>query len=118
MYVKNNIRNRKVQDIIAYLNENYMIAESQEKIAEHCTISKSYMCKLFKKEMGISVLEYITNLRITYACQLIKKTDLSITEIAIVCGFNSSQYFSSVFKHIKGKTPTEYRKEHCLDVLT
>lgn len=67
------------------------------------------MSELFKKEMGISMNEYINNVRIIHACSEIRLTKAPIGQIAENCGFTDQNYFTKVFKKITGNTPTKYR---------
>ena len=68
-----------------------------------------YYVKLFRDTIGASPLQYIQNLRIQYAVELLTDTDLSIAEIAIKCGFNSAMYLSRIFKKHMSISPAEYR---------
>lgn len=101
---------KKVNPIIEYINQNYATIESIEEIADACYINKSYMCRLFKKETDMTVVEYINHIRIHSACQMLTVSDKPLTEIALSCGFSSPAYFSSMFKSITKYTPSEFRK--------
>jgi len=101
----------KVNIIVKFINENYMTINSTDEIADACFINKSYMCRLFKKETGLTVFEYMNNVKINKACELMRNTDNSLTNIALQCGFSCSSYFSYAFKEIMKRTPSEYRKE-------
>ena len=71
----------------------------------------SYLAKIFKRDKGVTVTEWIRNHRINKACQLLETTDLTIQQIALSVGVENQLYFSKVFKKIKGVSPTEYRKK-------
>jgi AraC family L-rhamnose operon transcriptional activator RhaR/AraC family L-rhamnose operon regulatory protein RhaS len=60
---------------------------------------------------GIGINEYITYVRITNAEKILRETNLSVTQVADCCGYTDSNYFSTVFKHIKGIPPQRYRKQ-------
>lgn len=80
-----------------------------EKLAEELGISSRYLRKLFARQAGMSCTHYIIMLRIAKAKQLLWDSQYSITEIGLMCGFNSTQYFSRVFRKYTAMTPGEYR---------
>lgn len=82
-----------------------------EKLAKKLGISLYYMCHLFKKTTGITIVEYKNEAKITKAKYLLVSTNKKITEIAGECGFSNDSYFTKVFASLEGVTPTEYRKE-------
>lgn len=65
-----------------------------------------------KSYSGFSPINYLINIRITEAIKLLKKPDISLTDIALDTGFYSSQHFSTTFKKLTGYTPSEFRKNH------
>ena len=81
-----------------------------EHICKTFSISEGYLSRKFKAVSGIGLNQYITYVRICHAEKLLTETNLSVTEIAEKCGFNGSNYFSSVFKKMKGMTPLMYKK--------
>ena len=82
---------------------------SLEEIAESVHLSASYSSALFKSSTGVSVMDYIINLRITKACDMLKYSDRLISEIAESTGFCDIFYFSRMFKKIMGVSPAKYR---------
>lgn len=80
-----------------------------EALAKRFSVSKSHLSRQFKNSTGFGLNEYITIVRIKNAERLILTTDLAITDIATKCGFNDSNYFSSVFKKLKGIPPLKFR---------
>lgn len=99
-----------------YIQENLSRGNiSLDEIAEHLLISKSYLCRLFQKNMGLSVQRYIHNIRIERAKEYLKDYHLKIYEIAELTGFNSSTHFNIVFKKIVHCTPIEYRNGYRSD---
>lgn len=79
-------------------------------LSEHLGVNASYLSTLFSKEIGISLTDYVTNLRISYAKTLLAKTDVPIKSIAERCGIADIHYFTRLFKRICGMTPNAYRK--------
>lgn len=81
-----------------------------EEVSNHAGISSRHFARLFTKEIGMTVQDYLTILRIKKAKDLLKYSDMGITQIAYSLGFNSSQYFTTCFKRIEHVTPTFYRR--------
>ena len=100
----------RTSQIIQYINENYNHITDIEQIAEHFFISKYHLCRYFRKNLGISLVTYLNTIKIREACSMISNGCTNMTEVAILCGFNSSSYFCKVFKKEKGISPTEFRK--------
>lgn len=87
-----------------------------DEVIRSLPFNYDYLRKLFKKEVGMSPLEYMTNLRMKSAERLLTAmwsiTSYTISEIAQMCGFDDSLYFSRVFKKYYGCSPTNYAKRH------
>ena len=94
---------------VKYINQNYTENISSGEIADAAHLSKGYFCHIFKNVMGRSVTKYINELRLAKAAELLKSTDMNITEAALCSGFSDPNYFARVFKREFGKTPREYR---------
>ena len=100
-----------------YIQQNLSRGDiSLDEIAEHLMISKSYLCRLFQKKLGVSVQHYIHNIRIEKAKEYLNDFRLKIYEIAELTGFNSSTHFNIVFKKIMQCTPVEYRNGLILSI--
>lgn len=98
-----------IQSILFYCSEHYTEEITLEKIAENTHMSKYYISHVFSKEIGISMTEYINNLRIRYAVSLLEQGEMSITEVAFAVGFNSLRSFNRHFLAQIGKTPRQVR---------
>ena len=105
-----NSDNAKLRSVIDYIEENYKDIRSLDETARACYISKSHMCRMFRRELGVSVVDYVNSVKLRHACDKLANTSMSIVDIAVECGFNSSQYFSRIFKTFSGCTPQQYRK--------
>lgn len=103
------IKNSEMQQILDYINENFVKIDGLEEISEKFYITKYHLCRIFKESAGISVIKYINGLKIQKACNLLDKTELAVTEIAFECGYNSSMYFCKIFKQLTGVSPLKYR---------
>lgn len=93
-----------------YIQEQYLKIRGLDEVAQHFNISKSYLCRSFKKRTGLTIITYLNSLRVQYACHLLVETDKSISEISRMCGFDSTIYFTRVFKTIMECTPSQKRK--------
>lgn len=94
---------------IEYLHKHFTEKVSIEKLAGNAGLSMSSLLRHFKRINGSSPKEYLIELRINYACELLDSTRLSIDEIAFSAGFNDSNYFSREFRKATGETPSKYR---------
>ena len=92
-----------------FLDENYQLPITLDQLAERVHISRGYLCRAFKKQMGLSVVEYFTERRIQHAIQLLQDTDDKILSIALDSGFNDLSHFNRVFKKLNNLSPTAYR---------
>lgn len=98
-----------VQKVINYIDFNYQEDLSLKKIADLFSISPSYLSALFKKETGSTLTEYINNKRIDISVSLLNTTDSSIQNIAAQVGFLDVNYYTRIFKKLKGISPSAYR---------
>ncbi|MBD2680477.1 MULTISPECIES: helix-turn-helix domain-containing protein [Nostoc] len=92
--------------IDAHLHQDIKLAD----LAQLLSMSQFHFSHLFKQAMGIAPYQYLLQQRIERAKQLLKKSDRSIIEIALVCGFNSHSHLSKQFRQITGMTPKAYRQ--------
>lgn len=94
-----------------YIEKNYKTQLSNKDVAKEIFISPSYFLSLFKKETGKTFTDYLTDVRIREAKNLLRTSEMNITEIAYEIGFNNSNYFSNIFKKTVGVSAKEYRKK-------
>lgn len=99
-----------INPFVSYINKNFADITSLADIASHFYISKHHLCRIFKSTMKITVIDYLNQIRIKNACQMLLFTKKNIGSIAEACGYHSTAYFSRVFKEIIGTSPKEYRK--------
>ena len=85
---------------------------SVEFVAKEFHISHSYLCKIFKKNTGTTLIAYINKQKMQYAENLLITTDYSVYEISFMSGFTCYPRFLTFFKQVHGQTATEYRKAH------
>ena len=94
----------------SYLQKNYLNIHGLDELTEHFRITKSHLCHLFKKQTGMSVLQYVHRLKIQHACRLVQETNIPMSEISSMCGFGTVRYFNKTFKSIIGYTPMYIRQ--------
>lgn len=95
-----------------YIDEHYGSKISLEDVAGHAYISPNYLSSLFKKEMGVNFIEYVTEVRLREAKKLLEDVRYSVVEVAQRVGYKDTGHFSSVFLKKYGVSPTAYRKKH------
>ena len=98
-----------VYKVIEYIKTNFRRHMSLEDIAASTYLSKTYLSSLFKKETGYSISEYINIVRIDRSKSLLMEENMSIIEIANLCGFEDQSYFTKVFRESTDMTPRRYR---------
>ena len=99
-----------IEDIRHYIGE-HLDEVTRSSISEVFYLSPNYLSKLFRKEMGVSLSEYIQGQRMARAKRLLLQTELSISQIAAETGYPSFAHFSKQFKKFVGMTPGEYRRQ-------
>ncbi len=104
--IKNNGRIRAATDFIL---GHYTEPMTIEEIADAVFVSKYYLCKLFKKNLGLTVVDYINHVRMTEAKKLLLETDAAISQVACQVGLSDFNYFSRLYKRKYGETPTQTR---------
>ncbi len=109
---KNQISNTYVTNALDFIVCNFNKDISVTDVANASFVSTSYLQSLFSKYVGRSVSEEITLRRIENAKELLSTTEYPIKYIAFECGFESSEYFSVVFKKVCGITPLKFRKQN------
>jgi YesN/AraC family two-component response regulator len=100
-----------VKQASAFIQQNYGRSFSLEELSETIGVSKSYLSRIFKMDMGISLWDYLNRFRNQKAKELLLLTDVSITEIAAEVGYEDAGYFSRVFREISGCSPRAYRNQ-------
>jgi len=102
LYIENNLENNRL---------------TNTQIANHLGISEVYLRKLFKNNLNISTKQYIQNLRLEKAKNLLVTTKYSVTEISELCGYSGVYHFCRIFKEKTGYTPMEYRLKNTISIF-
>jgi len=101
-----------IREVLVFINLNYRENISIERLAKMVHLSKSYFMYRFKTLVGVSAMEYIIQLRIKLACEMLRNSAAPSLEIAFACGFQNLSNFNRQFKKYVGCTPREYRGIH------
>lgn len=109
-HVRIHAKRQNLQQIKTYLEDHYQEKITLEHLSDRFFINKFYLTRIFKEEYGISVNNYLTQIRITHAKQQLRFTSKTIEQIGLSCGIGDANYFSRIFKKIEGTSPGEYRK--------
>ena len=99
----------KLKKILAYIRSNYDKPITLDMIAKTVDMSPKYLGSFFKNMTKITPFEYLNEYRIEKACQKLRNTDMSVTDIAYTCGFSDLSYFIKTFKNRKGVSPGKFR---------
>jgi AraC family L-rhamnose operon transcriptional activator RhaR/AraC family L-rhamnose operon regulatory protein RhaS len=108
--IKDNIIN--IAKAISHIENNFREQISLNELANKSNLSVRHFNRIFKENYKTTPMSYIINLRIQYACLLLRKGTLKISDIAYESGFEDSNYFSRQFKKITGTSPKEYRSNN------
>lgn len=94
-----------------YIENNFKSDIKLDELSRMFLINKFYLLRKFKENYGLTINQYVTNLRITHAKEYLRFSNMNITEIANELGFGDSSYFTRTFRKEEGISPTEFRKQ-------
>ena len=102
--------NESLRKAISYIRLNYQMNITAGDIATYTNVGERYLRKLFSQYLNLSPVDYLNQIRINKAIELLRNTEMSIKEVCFACGFQSPQYFSRLFKQQMSITPREVTK--------
>lgn len=102
---------KEIQNTISFIQENFAGKLTLDDIAEHVNLNKSYLCRLFKLEVGVSIFGYINQVRMERSARLLEKGITNNIKAVAAEGIDDPFYFARRFKEFFRKTPSEYLKE-------
>jgi len=111
VYMESFENSDKLKLLYDFVQENYASKITLDQVSELMNMSSVSFNRFIKKRTGKTFVEYVNDVRIGYASRWLIEKDLSISEIAFLCGFNSIANFNRVFKKNKRRTPTKYRHD-------
>lgn len=103
-------RRKLLVDAETYMRKHFNKAITIEDVSCHLSVDRRYLYKLFKKYSGISPKQYLNNVRVAHASELLSNSDLSVTMIAADVGYDDPLQFSAFFKKQTGYSPKKYRE--------
>lgn len=106
---KSGLNEKRLKDMITFIQENFQRELSVDEIARSANISKSECFRCFRSMIDRKPIEFLTEYRLKTAAKLLKTTDMQITEICFSCGFNHMSYFGKLFRRFYGMSPKEFR---------
>jgi AraC-like DNA-binding protein/ligand-binding sensor protein len=109
--MRGTVKNSEINEAKEYILKNYKQALTLDDIADKVCLSKYHFSRMFKKIEGINFSHYLRQIRLGQAKELLRKTDLSIGEIAHNCGFIDRKHFNKVFKETQQSSPRDFRKK-------
>lgn len=116
--IKNGQRSKLNPTFVAqYIEEHYMSNLHLDHMAEKMETSPKYFSNYFKKTFGVNFVDYLNKVRLSHAKELLKNTDLPVSEISEKTGYLNSTTFTSTFKKYFGSSPSEFRKSSSTDQL-
>lgn len=100
---------RRIVDVVGrHYSENLDI----ERLTELCCMSKSHLCRLVRRQMDMTVKDYVNVVRVEQAKSAMRLGERSITRLALMCGYNHPSYFARVFSALEGMPPSRWRREN------
>ena len=104
-------KERVITGITKYMKEHLSEEVSLHILSEEFHLNSQYISQLFKNEIGVNFLTYLTNIRMEHAKKLLLSTSLSIAEVSEQSGYGDYRVFTKVFKKSEGITPSQYRRD-------
>lgn len=108
-------KSNEFDEILKFIHNNFLNT-TPKGIADEFSYNQSYISRLFRHKMNITLTEYLNLCKIEHSQILIRKNELSLTQISEYCGYSNYSYFSLVFKKIVGMSPTEWKSQYINDV--
>ncbi len=103
--------NRRIATIHEHMMIHYQDDVDLDELADLVNMAKGSLCRFFKSQMGMTIFEYLNQIKIEFSCNLLRNLDLSILDVSYDSGFNNLSHFNKQFKRVTGKTPSDYRKQ-------
>ena len=95
-----------IKRVIEYINDNYSEEITIDGLSQFAGYSRAHLSRQFKKATGLSIIEYINYIRCTNAHTMLVGGSMTVSEVALECGFSNMSYFSKIYKRVIGKLPS------------
>ena len=105
-----NLRNVEMERLIKYINSNFGQKLSLALLADYVHLSREYLSRYFKQYTGKNISDYLLDIRIVHAQELLAISEYSIEDICTYCGYSTMSNFQRTFKKLTGVSPSQYRK--------
>lgn len=109
---ENSLAMERIRDVITYVEEHFREPVSLDDVAGLLGLGKEYFCRFFKKNMGMTFLNYLSEVRLAHTYDDLLNTNAPISEVMEANGYTNQKLFNSSFKSLYGCTPSAVRKEH------
>lgn len=109
---RSNVMSAPIQEAVRYIRHHYAEDVSLDMVAQYVGMSTSWVSRRFSQECGCSIPQYLLDVRIERAKQLLIETDMHVFEVAQAVGMENSRYFGSLFRKETGMTPKAYREQN------
>lgn len=106
--VYRDMNSEKLNKVFDYVATNFQKEIRLDDVSELINMSKTAFCRFLKLKTTKTFQEFLTEVRISYACELLIDADLTVAQVSLKSGFNSASFFNRQFKNVKGETPGEY----------
>ncbi len=104
------VRDPRLLECRRFILQNLAVNIGVDDIARAVGLGESRLRMLFRKELGMSPGDFLTRMRVQYACRQLARYEMPLSQVAAEAGFSSTSYFCTVFRSVTGKTPLEYRE--------
>ena len=104
----------RLNSVFQYISDNFQRRITLEEIASVANLSAKAFCRYFKSKTRKTFYNFLLEVKVAHACNLILEKDMSINEVCYDSGFNNLSNFNRYFKKLMNKTPLEFKKEHSL----
>lgn len=101
----------RIATAVSYMERHYTENIHLQQLADMTHLSVSQFSKIFRQVYHLSPMDYLQQLRLEKACRVLRESSMSITEVALLCGFTDSNYFSRIFKKRMGKSPLKWKQQ-------
>lgn len=102
----------RAKQMIAFLQTHFREKLTLDQVAQAASVSRNTCLSCFRRVLGLSPMEYLTQRRLEYALHLLLTSDLPVAQVAEACGFGDASYFGKRFRKQMGLTPSQYRHRH------
>ncbi|WP_039053846.1 AraC family transcriptional regulator [Sphingobacterium sp. T2] len=111
-FLNHSLDEKRMNDVIQYIKQNYRHKVELQELAALARMTKNSFCRYFKQKTGKTPIQFVSELRVSHACKLLKSSELNLKEICFDSGFNSFVNSHKIFKSITKTSPKQYQKRH------